>query len=122
MKYTRKEVGSAQKFVVLSFEREKDDSVLNDGIVRAAMTTERLRPVSKDEFDTYRRDVLNGRKPKTCITAFGNTTRGPADSGSFPGVPYLNTNGKIGVIENWSRGNTGDQWSGEWEFLFASAA
>ena len=123
MKHMRKEVvGSAQKFVVLSFERENGDFVLNDRIIKEVMIAERLRPVSEDEFCVYRRDVLGDRKPETCIAAFGNTTRGPADSGSFSGIPYLNTHGEIKVNMNWTRGNTGDQWRDGWEFLFAPVA
>lgn len=122
MIHTRKEMGNSPKFVLLSFTAEEGDSSLNDETVQMAMTEEQLRPVSKDEFKAFCGEVLKEGKPKTSIAAFGNTVRGPEDSGSFPGVPYLNINGEIGVNENWTRGNTGDLWGDDWEFVFTPAA
>ena len=121
MKRMRKDVGTTQKFVLLSFTRDKGEPVLNDAAIRAAMIDERLRPISKDEFIVFYHEVLGGRKPEICIAMFGNTARGPAESGSFAGVPYLNTDGEIEVIQNWTRGNTGDQWDDGWEFLLVPA-
>lgn len=122
MQRTRKEVGSTKKFVLLSFTREDGDHALNDSAVQAAMTEERLRKVSQSEFLIYRREVLKGGKPEARTVAFGNLDRGPADTGGFPGVPCINTDGKVEIDENWTRGNTGDLWDYDCEFLFVPTA
>jgi len=118
MKRTRKDVGSALKFAVLSFNRADDDEALTDAIVQAAKIEEKLRTVTKIEFDAYRRDVLKDGNPDTPLAAFGAKVRGPEDNGGFVGVPYLDVDGEFKVEEDWTRGNKGDQWNGEWEFLF----
>ena len=119
MEQTRKEypIASGSKFVVLSFVRGTNDPPLNDETVGLARQREALRPVTQEEFDHFRKFVGEISKP---IAAFGNTMRGPSERGEFPGVPYLDTDGEIKVEENWTRGNTGDLWGDNWEFLFVA--
>ncbi len=121
MKRTRKEYGAdGHKFVVLGFIRKASDPVLNDEGVESVRVEEKLRPVTQDEFGHFHN--LIGDKPAKPIAAFGNIARGPSDSGSLSGVPYLDIDGEVKVEENWTRGNTGDQWNGDWEFVFAPAS
>ncbi|OGC38064.1 hypothetical protein A2V54_00245 [candidate division WWE3 bacterium RBG_19FT_COMBO_53_11] len=120
MKRTRVELSTKEyRFVILRFEREDGDPVINDGIVQAAAKEENLRPVSREEFGIFCRKVLAlGSR----LVVFGNIAHGPADSGSFPGVPFLNTEWEMGVAQNWVRGNTGDQWGDDDVFLFIPIA
>ena len=116
MKHTCEERDEwSSQIVLLNFTREDGDQVLDDAMVRSAATEENLRPVSQEEFEAFRQEI---GIPETRIAAFGNSASGPRFTGSFPGVPYLNTDGKAAVEENWTRGNTGDQWNGEWKFAF----
>lgn len=121
MKRSRVELSSQEyRFVILRFEREDGDPVINDGIVQAAAKEENLRPVSQEEFGIFFRKVLAlGSR----LVLFGNRGHGPADSGGFPGVPFLNTEDcGVDVVQNWVRGNTGDQWGDNDVFLFIAAA
>jgi hypothetical protein len=122
MKRKRREVGKEKKFVILSFVVEESDREgLNDDVVKAAMEEEKLRPVTHKEFWAFIDETLPGkRKPKKCVVAFGNLDRGPSESGSFVGVPYLDTDKHVLVQENWMRGHTGKQWDDDWEFVFVS--
>ena len=120
MKWTRTEYSAnGHKFVVLSFDREADDPVLNDKCIETARIEEGLRSVTRDEFNRFRNAV--GKKPAKPIAAFGNIARGSSEAG-FTGVPFLDTDGEVRVEENWTRGNTGDLWNGDWEFVFAQAS
>lgn len=120
VKRTRKEYGAnGHKFVVLGFDRESGDPTLNDKDVDSARTEEGLRPITRDEFSHFR--SLIATNPTKRIVAFGNTARGSSEAG-FAGVPFLDTDGEVKVEENWTRGNAGDLWNGNWEFVFAPAS
>jgi hypothetical protein len=118
MQRNRKEVqNEGIDFVVLTFVPQEGDSIMNDRIVQSAMAEERLRPVTREEFMLYLETVE--RYPKQFVLAFGNIVRGPEESGGFPGIPYYNSNGVIDVLENWTRGSSGDLLDCDWEYVFA---
>jgi hypothetical protein len=120
MRCDREEVrGLLTPFILLSFVLEGGDSVLTDEVIKAAQIREKLRPVTQEEFNAYWHEILHGGKPEIRIAAYGNSALGPSEAGSFVGTPFLNTSGKIGIVENWTRGQRGDEWEGEWRFLFA---
>lgn len=121
MRYKRVNVNNGKQ-VVLRFAREKGDPTLDDDIIKKTMIDEKLRPVTKTEFEDYCRKVLGKKNPKMPIVMFGNYSRGPSDRGSFAGIMYLDTDGDVKVIENWTRGSSGKDWGDGWEFLLASAA
>lgn len=119
MQYEREDrKGTAVSFALLSFTLEKGDSLLTDEVIKGAQIQEKLRPVTREEFNAYRHEILHGGKPEIRIVAYGNSARGSSEDGSFVGTPFLNTSGEIGIVENWIRGQNGDEWEGEWKFLF----
>lgn len=102
-------------FVIVRFP---DHNLVTDGDVCQAMENEDLRPVTPEEFQDYRTRYLEGRLPERKLAAFGNECPGPSDQGSFPGTPYLDTDGTMKTIQEWTRGSDADQWTGDWGFLF----
>lgn len=106
---------NGHRFVLLVFT---SDEGLNDAAVSFAASKEHLCPVTQAEFGVLLQKV---GKPKIRIAAFGNTARGNSEAG-FIGVPFLDTDGSVKVEENWTRGNTGDQWNGSWKFAFVPAS
>lgn len=106
---------NGKKFVVATLA-SGENSVLNDTTVVQFMTDNNLRPVKRDELPEFIAVVEPERTAN--IAFFGNKANGPSDSGSFVGVPFLDVNGKLDVEQDWTRGNTGDQWNGEWMFAF----
>jgi len=109
------------QFAKLSFapsSPEEGTKGLNDDIVEKAIERERVRPVTQDQFGIYQHYVLENKPPTKCLVAFGNSGRGPSDRGGFAGVPVLDTDGHVKIIENWTRGGTGHEWDWDNEFLF----
>jgi len=102
-----------RRFVLLSFTRGKNDTILDDKAVRSAMSAKHLRPLKEEEFQALAAGI--GR-PGTPIAAFGNAVRGASEA-RFAGVPYIDTDGNVRVIENWTRAD--DRWDWEWRFAFA---
>jgi len=100
---------------MLNFDGLETGTDLRDAMVQAAATRERLRPVTRDEFHLFWRTIWT-RKFKKPVVAFGNTARGDSEA-QFAGVPYIDVDGQIKVIENWTRGMDGDSWSSDWSFL-----
>ncbi|MBI2633460.1 MAG: hypothetical protein HYW78_03700 [Parcubacteria group bacterium] len=98
--------------------RMRGETVLRDNDIQFEILKRWLRPVTKNEWAYF---CSSGLMPEVPIVAFGISARGPEDSGGFAGVPYLDTDGNVKVIENWTRGSTGDQWNTEWEFVFLPA-
>jgi hypothetical protein len=117
-KYEREyKEGISALFVLLKFILKEKD-VLTDKMIKETIAQEGLRPVSQEEFKIFQREIIHGGKPEIRIVAYGNAARGSSETGSFCGTPFLNTSGKIGIVENWTRGQDGDAWEGEWKFLF----
>jgi hypothetical protein len=121
MKYRRENVNGG-KSVILKFTPEKGDGpVVTDTFIKETMKKEKLRKSNPSESKAYAM-TLKGGKPKIPLVLFGNIERGPAESGSFPGHVVVDTKGDVKVVENWTRGISGEDWHAEkWEFLFAPA-
>lgn len=118
MKYKRKDVNEG-KSVILAFKPENGREVLTDTFIKATMKKEGLRKSEPSESKAYAM-TLPGGKPKKPLVLFGNIDRGPAESGSFPGHVTVDTEGDVEVVQNWTRGSSGEDWdANEWEFLFA---
>ena len=117
MRHERTTVNN-DKQVILKFIREDGDPTLDDDFINTVMAKEKLRPVTKSEFEDYCSKVLGKKNPKVPLVMFGNIGRGESEA-HFAGVMFLDTDGEGGVIENWTRGSTGKQWSGDYEFLLA---
>jgi hypothetical protein len=116
MKYSREDCPSPKHgiaYVILRFSREPGDEGLPDEYVKTVMETERLRPVNIDE---WRHFSVKGRVP---IIMFGNTVPGPSESGSFPGIPYLDEEYKVHILLNWAR--KGLPVDG-WKYIFVSTS
>ena len=95
-------------FVLINFPVDDVELSVIDKVAGA----EGLRPVTRDEFFTYR-DHLPSRKPDAKTMAFGNKLGGDFDSGGFHSMPYLDTDGKVKTHENWVRR------LGTWKYVFA---
>ncbi|MEZ4103350.1 MAG: hypothetical protein R3B55_02205 [Candidatus Paceibacterota bacterium] len=117
MKYTLEEVQTKEGtvLVLLSFTGEKKGSILKDADLYPIIKDEGLRSVNKSEFESLRLTIRNTTVP---IAAFGNEASGNSEA-RFTGVPFLDTDGKVKVMENWTRGGNGDEWYGQWKFAFA---
>lgn len=120
MRHERKNVNNGKQ-VVLKFTLAKGDPTLDDDVIKETMAKEKLRAVTKAEFEDYCRKVLGENKPATPLAMFGNCGRGPFESGGFVGIMYLDVDGEVKISENWTRGNSGKEWGGDWEFLLAPA-
>lgn len=120
MKHVRKEfkVGSLT-FVILRFEPAVGDSVPDDNLVTTVAAAEKLRSVTRGEFYHFLAASHQGVTDRP-IVAFGNVSRGSAMEGGFPGTPYLDIDGKVKIVGDWTRRS--GQWQGDWEFIFVSAA
>lgn len=119
MKIGREEKkGLRLQFVLLRFVQEEGDSVLTDKVIKETQLQHKLRPVTQREFFDYWREILHRGKPEVRIAAFGNFMRGDPESGGFVGIPFFDTSGCIKLAENWARGQNGDDWAGDWMFLF----
>ena len=117
MRYRQREIKRVVvDFVLLKFYFEKGESVLKDDDIQLIMLKKWLRPVTENEWVYF---TSSSFVPNVPIAAFGKRARSSKDSGWFTGVSYLDIAGNVKVIENWKRGSTGDQWDGEWEFLFS---
>ena len=107
MKYARKDVNGGRN-VVLAFTPEKGDGALTDTFIKATMEKEGLRKSNPNESKVYAMS-LPGGKPKVPLVLFGNIERGSSEAG-FAGHVTVDTEANVGVIENWTRGSSGEDW------------
>lgn len=103
---------------VYSIVRFPGHNLVTDADVREVMKNETLRSVTQAEFNDYHSRNFRNTLPERKEAAFGNTCAGPAEQGGFTGTPYLDTDGDLKVAETWARGSDGDQWEGDWGFVF----
>lgn len=120
MRYERKDVNDGKQ-VVLKFISEDGDPVLDDDFIREVARKENLRAIEQPEFNDYCVNVLGKKNPKKVLILFDVYGRDNTES-HWPGMMYLDTKGKGGVIADWTRGRTGKEWNGKYRFLFAPVA
>jgi hypothetical protein len=116
MDYVRRNVCGG-KYAILAFS-PADGEVLTDTIIRETMAEEGLRRITPNESLDYA-PVIKAR-PTVQLVMFDNIAKGPSDRGGFAGHVSFDTAGEMVVIENWTRGHSGEDWPRDLEFMFAA--
>jgi hypothetical protein len=89
---------------------------IDDTDIQKVIGDENLRPVSKDEFKDYQRQMLGDRSPERELFAWGNRTTLGEYPDRYTGTPYLDTDGQMKTLIDHVR--VVDGWPVDAAFLF----